>query len=157
MNKSKTGIISSGMAVLLYDSYGDAGKPPAVTTSGLTRKFQEAFGERVKARRREQRLTQLALARRLYVSRAKLANIEAGSQRTSVFLLARLAQILEVPAAELIPEISEVEKLLAQDKAVTLRSRTPPAMLAKELEELNLSVVTDSTPKRVLKRAKAKK
>ena len=110
----------------------------------------------MKAHRREKRLTQLALAELLYVSRAKLANIEAGSQRTSVFLLARLAQVLKVPAADLVPEISEVEKLLAQDKAVTLHSRTPPALLAKELEELNLSVVTDSTPKGILKRAKPK-
>lgn len=124
---------------------------------GLAQKFQEVFGERVKARRREKGLTQLSLAELLYISRPKLANIEAGNQRTSVFLLARLSQILEIPASDLVPEIAEAENQLRQERTVTLDAATASPLLVKNLAELNLSVETNSTLQKVLKKTKSKK
>ena len=120
------------------------------TNTGLTKKFQELFGQRVKACRRNKGATQFSLAENLRVSRAKLANIEAGTQRTSVLLLARLSKILEIPVGDLVPSLSEAETLLAEDKTVVLRTDTPPAMLTKELEELDLSVEAGSTLEEIL-------
>ena len=120
------------------------------TNTGLTKKFQELFGQRVKACRRDRGATQLSLSENLHISRAKLANIESGTQRTSVFLLARLSQVLEVSVGDLVPSLTETETLLAEDQTVVLRDDTPPAMLAKELKELDLSVETGSALKEIL-------
>ena len=117
---------------------------PVPTTTGLIKKFQELFGQRVKAYRRNKGATQFSLAEDLHISRAKLANIEAGTQRTSVFLLARLSQVLDVPVSDLVPSITDAEILLGEDQTVVFRADTPPEMLAKELEELDLSVETGS-------------
>ncbi len=113
--------------------------------------FQEIFGERIKARRRELHLTQIELSERLHISRTMLANIETGTQRTSVFLLARLAQTLEVSTEDLVPDMTDAEARLEQSRKVALSTETRPALLSQELEALNISVDFGSTLEEALK------
>ena len=117
----------------------------------LGEQFQQIFGERVKTRRRELRLTQSQLSERLHISRVHLANIEAGSRRTSMFLLARIAETLEVPLEQLMPGIAEAEESLAQSRKVSLRTEKKPKLLSGELEALNISVASGSTLEKALK------
>lgn len=117
----------------------------------LLEHFQQIFGECIKARRRDLRLTQIELSERLHISRTMLANIETGAQRTSVFLLARLAQTLKVSINDLVPDIKEVEARLKQSQKVSLRTTNKPALLTQELEALNISVNPGSTLKEALK------
>ena len=117
----------------------------------LGEQFQQIFGERVKTRRRELRLTQSQLSERLHISRVHLANIEAGSRRTYIFLLARIAETLEVPLEQLMPKITEAEERLAQSRKVSLQTEKKPKLLSGELEALNISVASGSTLEKALK------
>ena len=113
--------------------------------------FQQIFGERVKMRRRELRLTQSQLSERLHISRVHLANIEAGSRRTYIFLLARIAETLNAPLEQLMPKMTEVEERLAQRRKVSLQTQKRPKLLSGELEALNISVTSGSTLEKALK------
>ena len=113
--------------------------------------FQGIFGERIKTHRRELHLTQLELSGRLHISRTMLANIETGTQRTSVFLLARLAQTLKISTEGLVPGMTEVEARLKQSRKVSLSTETRPTLLSNELEALNISVDSGSTLEGILK------
>ena len=117
----------------------------------LGEQFQQIFGERVKMRRRELRLTQSELSKRLHISRVHLANIEAGSRRTYLFLLARIAEALEVPLEQLMPKMAEAEERLAQSRKVSLQTEKKPKLLSGELEALNISVDSGSTLEKALK------
>lgn len=117
----------------------------------LGEQFQQIFGERVKTRRRELRLTQSELSERLHISRVHLANIEAGSRRTYIFLLARIAEALEAPLEQLMPKITEAEERLAQSRKVSLQTEKKPKLLSGELEALNISVASGSTLEKALK------
>ena len=111
----------------------------------LSEHFQRLFGERIKDKRRAKRLTQMELAERLSISRTQLANIETGCQRTSVFLLAHLAEVLESPAEDLVPEMAEGKARLRQSRKVSLPTTTKPTLLSQELEKLSISVASGST------------
>lgn len=102
-------------------------------------------------RRRELRLTQSELSKRLHISRVHLANIEAGSRRTYLFLLARIAEALEVPLEQLMPKMAEAEERLAQSRKVSLQTEKKPKLLSGELEALNISVDSGSTLEKALK------
>ena len=117
----------------------------------LGAQFQQIFGERVKTRRRELRLTQSELSKRLHISRVHLANIEAGSRRTYMFLLARIAETLETPLEQLMPKIAAAEERLAQSRKVSLQTEKKPKLLSGELEALNISVASGSTLEKALK------
>ena len=117
----------------------------------LGEQFQQIFGERVKTRRRELRLTQSQLSERLHISRVHLANIEAGSRRTYIFLLARIAETLDVPLEQLMPKMAEAEERLAQKRKVSLQTDKKPKLLSDELEALNISVTSGSTLEKALK------
>ena len=117
----------------------------------LGEQFQQIFGERIKTRRRELRLTQEELSKRLHISRVQLANIEAGSRRASVLFLARIAETLEAPVEQLMPKMAEAEERLAQSRKVSLRTEKKPKLLSGELEALNISVDSGSTLEKALK------
>ena len=57
---------------------------------------QRRVGARVRSRRAELRLTQLALAGRIGLSRPSIANLEAGRQNVSLRQLIALAHALDV-------------------------------------------------------------
>ena len=117
----------------------------------LIQQFQEILGERVRAQRREARLTQLALAKQAEVSRATLANIEVGAQRASAFLLAQLAQTLGIPVEKLIPGLAEAQARLEESRKVPLDGDVVPELLKRHLEELDLSVEPANTLEDALK------
>ena len=117
----------------------------------LLESFQQIFGERIKARRRELRLTQMELSEHLHISRTMLANIETGAQRTSVFLLARLAQALEVSTEDLVPDMTEAEARFKQSRNVSLATENKPVLLSRELEALNISVSSGYSLEEALK------
>ena len=111
----------------------------------LIQQFQEILGERVRAQRREARLTQFALAEQAEVSRATLANIEVGTQRASAFLLAQLAQALDIPVEKLVPGLAEARAKLEESRRVPLDGEDLPKLLKRHLEDLDLSVEAAST------------
>ena len=110
------------------------------TTLTITHQFQRALGEHIKERRRELKQTQLDLSRNVGISRTALANIEAGNQRTSVFLLARLAETLDVSPGELIPSLSEAQARLRRARRASVPAAGKTELLARELRKFNIAV-----------------
>lgn len=71
--------------------------------------FYEQLGVRLMQARRQRRLTQDRLAAAVRVSRTSITNIEKGRQVVPAHLLAKLAQTLNVPIADLMPADDGVE------------------------------------------------
>ncbi|MGB0065764.1 MAG: helix-turn-helix transcriptional regulator [Terracidiphilus sp.] len=67
-------------------------------------------GQRVAEARRRAGLTQRELAQQIKMSRASVANIEAGKQPVQIQMIFELAERLHVQPADLIPAISETGK-----------------------------------------------
>ncbi len=123
----------------------------------LTVQFQQVFGERVKKRRRELHLTQFELAERLQITRTALANIESGTQRTSVFLLAQLVHSLEISTENFVPKMDEVQARLDQSRKVSLQVAETPTLLNRALEEFDISIETGSTLQNALDQVRTQK
>ena len=123
----------------------------------LTVQFQQVFGERVKKRRRELHLTQFELAKRLQITRTALANIESGTQRTSVFLLAQLVHALDESTEYFVPDMDEVQVRLEQSRKVSLRVTEVPTLLNNALEEFDISMETGSTLENALDQVRTQK
>ena len=121
------------------------------TDPDLIQQFQDILGERVRAQRARARLTQLALAERIGVKRATLANVEVGGQRASAFLLAQLAQALHVPAEKLIPSLAEAQAKLEESRRVLPDGGDLPKLVKRNLEDLGLAVERASTMQETLK------
>jgi transcriptional regulator with XRE-family HTH domain len=62
-----------------------------------------ALGNLIRARRKEQKLTQEKLAASIGISRASLANIETGRQKVLVHQIYALADALGAPVGDLLP------------------------------------------------------
>lgn len=67
-------------------------------------------GARLKIRRVGLQYTQAELATKLKISRASIANIEAGQQNAPVVLLYELCSILKIQPSELFPTIEEISE-----------------------------------------------
>lgn len=78
------------------------------------RKFYAAVGGRI-AKARTGRMTQEALASKTSLTRTSIINIEKGRQQILVHTLVDIAQALEVPMADLVPDTDDFE-LLLRDK-----------------------------------------
>jgi transcriptional regulator with XRE-family HTH domain len=65
--------------------------------------FDRALGERIRAARERAGVRQDQLAQAVGLSRTSITNIERGRQGVQAYLLARIAEVLGRPAAELIP------------------------------------------------------
>lgn len=65
--------------------------------------FYEELGRRVRKARSEAGISQSALAAALSLTRASVANLEAGRQRIQVHTLVSVAEALSVKAQELLP------------------------------------------------------
>lgn len=65
--------------------------------------FYRALGERVRRERKRAEMSQAELAQRLGLTRASIANLEAGRQRPAAHQAATLAKVLEVPIQDLLP------------------------------------------------------
>jgi len=108
-------------------------------TYSLPGQFWRILGERIKERRRELKRTQLEVSAAVEISRAALANIETGKQRTSVFLLARLAKVMKISPGNLIPDLSEAEERLQRVRRTSVFA-SDAKLLTRELENLNIAV-----------------
>jgi transcriptional regulator with XRE-family HTH domain len=69
----------------------------------LVRRFYEEVGRRLRRARTNAGLTQLQVAERVGLSRASIANIEAGRQQFPLHVLILLADALNVSGHELLP------------------------------------------------------
>jgi transcriptional regulator with XRE-family HTH domain len=70
----------------------------------------QGVGQRVAQARKRARLTQKDLAGLIQMSRASVANIEAGNQPIQIQMIFELAGHLHVQPADLIPAVSETGK-----------------------------------------------
>ncbi len=79
-------------------------------SEGIDDALFRLLGERIRAarERRPEKLSQVALATKLGVSRASIVNIESGRQHASLPLLWRITQALEIELADLIPRSGEL-------------------------------------------------
>lgn len=66
--------------------------------------FYEDFGRRVRTVRSDAGMTQAELAAEIGLSRASVANLEAGRQRVPFHVLYGIARVLAVEPAQLMPE-----------------------------------------------------
>ena len=116
----------------------------------LSSQFLVIFGERVKSHRRDLKRTQAELSAEVGISRTALTNIEKGNQRTNVFLLARLAQVLKTPPGDLIPDLSEAKQRLQQARRASVSTPSEAELLTGELRKLNIPVKPDGGLDRAL-------
>lgn len=107
-----------------------------------------AVGERVRAarERQAQKLSQVALAKDLGISRASIVNIEAGRQHAPLHLLWQIAQRLDTDVSTLIPTRTE---LTATQPVVELNGERLAAIKEasagdRALEQALLSVIGQS-------------
>ncbi len=82
----------------------------------------KTIGKQVRARREVMRLTQEDLARRIWLTRTSITNIEQGRQKIQVHTLCALAEALQVAPSALLPtaethDAAALEDRLPQDLA----------------------------------------
>ena len=91
------------------------------------RDFYSAIGRRI-AEKRRGRLTQEDLAKRLFLTRTSIINIEKGRQQILVHTLVDIARILDVPPGDLLPDDSGILERLRdtpqEGRKWIMRSRT---------------------------------
>jgi transcriptional regulator with XRE-family HTH domain len=68
--------------------------------------FYAAIGARIRAVRKAQKRGQKELAAKLDLSRESISNIEAGRHALQLHIAVRIADVLGVPLAELLPKSS---------------------------------------------------
>jgi len=88
-------------------------------------------GRLVAGKRKQLKLTQSALAKQLHMSRASIANIEAGKQRMQLHLLFKLAKELKASPYDLVPSMAAVTSL--HDEHVDKSSRMSDELLIRRL------------------------
>jgi transcriptional regulator with XRE-family HTH domain len=80
------------------------------------------IGGKIKETRNRLGITQTELARKIGMVRTSLTNIESGGQKLPIHMLYKIAGILKVPIADLLPKMKEeeldIEKLLSKKKVV---------------------------------------
>lgn len=83
--------------------------------------FYERLGTQISAARAKLGITQAQLSSGIGLTRSSVANIEAGKQRISVEVLAKIAQALGLEPATLIPPLdSDVAQLVRDDMRTSL-------------------------------------
>jgi transcriptional regulator with XRE-family HTH domain len=97
--------------------------------------FYAALGQRVRAVREQQSLTQTQLGTRLVppVTRASIANVEAGKQRILAHTLVQIARVLRTPLDQLVPAYAESGAELSASIEQELRAKLPisPVVLSR--------------------------
>jgi transcriptional regulator with XRE-family HTH domain len=76
----------------------------------LSGNVNRLFGEQLATARRSRRVTQTELANRIGRSRVTVVNLESGKQNVQLHQIFTLAEALNVPVSELIPEPAAVYK-----------------------------------------------
>jgi transcriptional regulator with XRE-family HTH domain len=91
--------------------------------------FYRHFGRAVRRARLDQNLTQADLGRPLDLSRASVANIEAGRQHCALHAAVVLADTLDVPLTTLLPDPGEAPLVMADLQPDTDRYRDDIALV----------------------------
>jgi transcriptional regulator with XRE-family HTH domain len=103
--------------------------------------FYEGLGRRIQSLRKQRGLTQEQLGARLtpQVTRASIANIEAGKQRVLAHTVAQLAGALEVTADDLLRERGAApDETLKDAVEAKLQGRVSPDQLSQLKRKLGL-------------------
>jgi transcriptional regulator with XRE-family HTH domain len=107
--------------------------------------FYEAVGRRIQSRRAELGISQGNLGRKLnpQMTRASIANIEAGQQRVLAHTLIQLANALEMDLMSLIPPASQVQQIPARtvEEALAKNLRLPQ----KQIKELTARLTGEAS------------
>jgi transcriptional regulator with XRE-family HTH domain len=74
------------------------------SVENLTVRVNTLFGQRLASARRSRRVSQSELGNRIGRSRVTIANMESGKQNVQLHQVFILAEALNVPATELIPD-----------------------------------------------------
>jgi transcriptional regulator with XRE-family HTH domain len=87
---------------------------------GGVRRFYEEVGRRLRRARLDAGLTQQELANQVELSRASIANIEAGRQQFPLHALILFARALDIKPASLIPstELLDAEPILPDPEMI---------------------------------------
>ncbi|MFN8418795.1 MAG: helix-turn-helix transcriptional regulator [Anaerolineae bacterium] len=72
-------------------------------------KLYTIIGSLIRKAREKMNMTQDALSERLGLTRTSISNFERGQQHVQLHTLYQIAILLEVPIADLLPEVSLVE------------------------------------------------
>lgn len=67
------------------------------------REFAWALGQRIKQMRAQRKIEQVDFAKALCISQSAISRLETGASDLSVWQLSCLAEVLKVPAKDLIP------------------------------------------------------
>jgi transcriptional regulator with XRE-family HTH domain len=97
----------------------------------------EAFGLRLSRMRRERRVSQSELGRRIGRSRATIANLENGNQGVLLQYVYAIAVALDADVIEFLPDIHEVriERPAANDQGFLDMARHQLSSLLGELDD----------------------
>lgn len=79
------------------------------------RRFYAEVGRRIKTAREKRGLTQQALASMISLSRASLANIERGKQKTLLDTFVDLATALQLPPNKLLPDVQSSTEAVVEE------------------------------------------
>lgn len=96
------------------------------------------FGQRLRKARRQAKLTQEALGKRVGLSRTSITNIEQGNQHVGLHLLYELAKALGVRPVELLPDEHAVASVSPSLDDVLVGMRRPDrAKLERDMQRLS--------------------
>jgi transcriptional regulator with XRE-family HTH domain len=95
-------------------------------------------GRLVAGKRKQLKITQCELAQGLDMSRASIANIEAGKQRMQLHLLFKLAKQLQASPYDLVPSMAAVTS--PHDKHADKSSRMSDELLIREIIDKELAI-----------------
>jgi len=106
------------------------------------------FGRRLSEVRKGKKLKQLALSRRLGLSRTSISNIERGEQRISLELAYHVAYVLEVSLQELLPTLEEVMPSKGIGRGVRVHTASDEVPLVHAAEEEALKLIEELRKRR---------
>ena len=99
----------------------------------------KAIGQAVRSARESRELTQDDLAAKVQLTRVSITNLESGNQRSPVHVIYQIAEVLGVPAHQLLPPIDEVGAVIE----VTVAGKTH-RLTVTEAAELRRQLDQDS-------------
>lgn len=73
-------------------------------------KLYIALGDRIRAQRETNKLSQTEFSKHIGISRSSLVNIEKGRQRTPLHMIYSIAEILDIDVISLLPRSVELER-----------------------------------------------
>ena len=76
--------------------------------------FDAFVGRLIQAKRKDKRIYQEKLAKKIGLSRSSIANIECGKQKVSLFQLHEICNVLSIEIEEILPSSDDFKRLFSQ-------------------------------------------